>query len=527
MAWRFLALFFSFVFYFGCTQKQQTPINTIVVGIENYPNQLDARLETDAITSKINHLIYEGLLKKDEHMNLVPSLATHMSLSNKLVYSFDLRTNVFFHNGQKMTSADIKATYDSIIQKKINSRYFSDFENIAKIETPHDYQIIFTLKKPFLSFPTLLTLGILPKEIALLTEAERQTHPKPHLLFIGTGPFSLVKKDNTSRERIVLKRFDNYHGIKARSEFITFRVIQDATLRALELFKGRLDIVQNNMPFVMVPYLKKQQDLYFLQNSGINFNYMGFQLKNKYLKNKNVRKAIALAIDREKIIKYKLSGLGQPATSLLNPDHWAFTSDLEKFSFDLEKAKALLDDTPFQDPDGNGPQQRFSLTYKTSTQKERIEIAELITHNLRSLGIDIQLKTYEFGTLLQDVRQGDFELVSLSWVGLSDPDIYYHIFHSGKTPPNGSNRGFYQNKDLDILLEKSREEFDLEKRKQLFHEIQKIVYNDFVYAPLWYDDNIVFLRQGVRGYRLRPDASFEALHSTWKETPQSTANSSF
>ncbi|MBF0105127.1 MAG: ABC transporter substrate-binding protein [Deltaproteobacteria bacterium] len=265
------------------------------------------------------------------------------------------------------------------------------------------------------------------------------------------------------------------------------------------------------MPLCHDPFFKNKKDLLFKKDTGINFSYMAFNLKNEYLKNKKVREAIALSIDRDKIITYKLAGMALPADSLMNPDHWARHRGLKPYTYDIEKAKRLLDETPFKDPDGTGPLPRFGLVYKTSSVRERIEIAELIAEGLKRVGIHVTVKPYEFGTFYQDIRQGDFDIFTLTWVGLSDPDIYYDIFHSSNVPPHGANRGFYVNSTVDDLLEKSRTEINREKSREIYHRIQQIIYDDFVYAPLWYESNYVFMNRALNGYNLRPDASFSGL----------------
>ena len=275
-------------------------------------------------------------------------------------------------------------------------------------------------------------------------------------------------------------------------------------------------MIQNNVPYVLIPVMEKEKGIRLVTKPGVNFSYLAFNFKNKYLSDVRVREAIALAIDRERIIKYKLASLASPANSIMNPLHWVYDKNLPQFEYNLEKSKQLLDQTEFKDPDGDGPKTRFTLIYKTSSNKERVEIAQLIAESLKKVGINVIVKSFEFGTFYRDIRQGDFDVYTLTWVGITDPDIYHYVAHTDNFAPKGGNRGYYSNKKLDELMDKSRLQTDRNDLVKTFKEIQKIFFKDFVYAPLWYENNFVFMKDSVHGYRLRPNASYINLYYTHK-----------
>lgn len=500
----------------ACNPHTPIPDDTIVVALDGFPDQLDPRLARDALSAKMTKLIYSGLLARDQAQDLIPDLAKDFAITDEKTYTFTLNEGVTFHNHKKLTSEDIKATYDSILSGGLVSSFLDDLAVVDSVEAPDPSTVIFKLKQPFAPFLNLLTIGILPAEIARsylkpLNPAANKGAPAGRYGFaVGTGPWRLVLADDDAG-KIVLRRHEDYHGRPAQTENLIFRVIRDGTLRTLEMKKGRLDLVQNGIPYTLVPTVKNENHLELETLPGSNFSYMAFNLSNRYLADLRVRRAIALAIDRDALISYKLEGLGDKATSLMHPTHWAAPNDLRPIAHDPEAARALLDTTPFKDPDGDGPKTRFKLVYKTSSDRERIEIAQVIADYLRRVGIDVEVKPYEFGTLFRDIKQGDFDLFTLTWVALNDPDIYYKIFHSSQIPPIGNNRGHYQNRHLDQLLEKSRVEMDKTKRLALYQTIQKIVYDDMVYVPLWYETNFVFTRKNVLDYELRYDAGYQNL----------------
>lgn len=487
---------------FSCNSHQEIPHDTVVVGISLFPEQMDPRTSTDAIGQKINKLIYSSLVRVDAHLNVVDDLAKEHFVRDTLTYEFHLREGVLFHDGSPLTSADVKATYEAMMGNTIQSPHKTTLSVIDKIETPDALTVVFKLKKPFSPFLTVMSLGIV-----------QQGGVNP---LVGSGPYRLIAQSQ-ERNAIILERFDDYHGARAQTRALIFRLVQEASLRALEVIKGRLDLVLNDLPYVLLPELKKRENLRVMSAPGINFSYLAFNFNNPYLKNRDVRKAMAMAVDREKLIRYKLFGYARVADSLLSPVHWAYASDLTPFHYDLDAAKKLLDEAGFPDPDGDGSLPRFELIYKTSTVKERIEIVQLIAESLEKIGIHVTIKSYEFGTFYRDIRQGGFDLFSLTWVGIIDPDIYYTVAHSAQFSPAGGNRGHYQNPKVDELLDLSRQTVDPNEIRSLYAQIQKIVYEDLLYVPLWYEDNVVVMQNNLKNFELMSNASFWPLTQVEKE----------
>jgi peptide/nickel transport system substrate-binding protein len=175
---------------------------------------------------------------------------------------------------------------------------------------------------------------------------------------------------------------------------------------------------------------------------------------------------------------------------------------------DPEKAKRLLDEAGFADPDGAGPLPRFRLSFKTTNIDLRRRIAEALKEQLAKVGIELEIRAYEWGTFFSDIKKGNFHLYSLAWVTVLDPDIQYQIFHSGSVPPDGDNRGRYSNPAVDRLLEKGRTEFDEVERKRIYRQVQKLLAEDLPYVPLWWWKNVVVKNPSVKGFVPYPDGDF-------------------
>jgi len=300
-------------------------------------------------------------------------------------------------------------------------------------------------------------------------------------------------------------------------KYVSFKPILDDTVRTLELMKGTVDLVLNAIPAELLTEVKKKKNLEVISGDGVQYQYLGMNLEDPILKDLSVRKAIAYAIDRDSIIEYKMKGKAKKSTGLLAPISWAYTSNVEKYEFDPKKSRDILDKAGYKLKDQKDGKYRFKLTYKTSTNPEALEIAGVIADNLKKVGIEVELRSLEFGVFFDDVKKGNFHIYTLSWTGITDPDHYYYTFNSNSIPPNGGNRNRYRNKRMDELTEQSRVKIDEGSLKGIFSEIQKLAAKELPYVSLWHRDNIVALNKNVKGFKLKANGDYFHLRSTYKE----------
>ena len=204
------------------------------------------------------------------------------------------------------------------------------------------------------------------------------------------------------------------------------------------------------------------------------------------------------------------------ASGLLYPGNWAYEPEVEHYDYDLDRAARLLDEAGFT----NRPV-RFRLSYKTSQNDVALRKAQYVQAQLKKLNIEVEIRSYEWSTFFSDIRRGDFQLYSLEWVSITDPDIYYHLFHSKSVPPDGANRGGYSNPEVDRLLELGRRETDRSKRAEIYRRVQKIVAHDLPYVSLWHPDNIAIFQKGLTGFQLHSTGA--RLSSECRVVPEVTA----
>ncbi len=494
----------------GCERDASTaPPGYAVVGLDNGPVTLDPRYATDAIGSQIGDLLFDGLTRLDDQARYFPHLAADWNTPDPLTFEFHLREGVLFHDGTPVTAADVKATFDSVRAPDSRSPKGVSLAVIEAIDTPDPLTVRFHLREAFAPFLDATTMGILPARAVATSPTTAIAAP------VGSGPFRLV--EFAPDERVVLVRFEHYAVRPARLAGVIFKVVPDGLVRLLEFRRGGLDLIQSAIEPDAVAWLRQQPHTEVLTRPGTGFQYLGLNLSDPRLSDIRVRRAIAYALDRKALIRTLLRGLATPASGLLAPGHWAYSGDVPTYGYNPKRAAELLDEAGYPDPDGDGPAPRFRLSYKTTTVDLRKRIAEAIQAQLARVGIALDIRSYEWGTFYGDIKRGNFQIYSLSWVGVADPDIYFLTCHSSQVPPVGNNRGRFVDASVDALTERARHTLDRDERARLYAETQQRVAELLPVIPLWWNTNVAVLDTRLRGFELRADGSLRSLRDAWIE----------
>ena len=493
----------------GCRKEDLLGQGILVVGLEANPTQLDPRLSADAASSRINDLLFSRLFRKNEAGEPVEEIVDEWEQTDPTTYRFRLRGGIRFHDGRPLDAHDIRYTFESLMDSALGSPLRSSYQVIESIECPDPFTIQFRLREPYAPLLISLDLGILMGPAG----RDREEYSPP--AFVGTGPFHFVSW--IQNQEIRLKANPVYFEGAPRIREIRLRIVPDDTVRILELQKGGIHLLQNNIEPEVLRSLEREPGFLVQKRQGTHYSYLGFNLEDPILRSLKVRQAIAHAIDRRAIIEHLLGGLAVPATGVLSSSHWAYEPEVETYAYDPQRARRLLDEAGYEDPDGPGPAKRFTLTYKTSQNELRRRIGEAIQSLLGEVGIDVRIRSYEWGTFFSDIRKGNFQIYSLTWVGITDPDICYYLFHSRSIPPDGANRGGYRNPEVDRLLERGRLLQGREERRGVYGQVQKILARDLPYVSLWNEVNVAVMDRRLRGFVLQPDGNFLSLKDAWIE----------
>ncbi|MDP2153051.1 MAG: ABC transporter substrate-binding protein [Methylotenera sp.] len=449
---------------------QSTPIH---FALSQAPLSLDPRVATDAASERVIRLIYQPLVDFDQNFKPTPKLADWQMVS-ATEYLVSLKSpRPLFHNQQPLNAEDVKATYDAILQLA-NSPLSAEYANIQKI-TVHDAEhLTFYLKQPDPYFAAKLIIGIMPKQ---LLEQQHDFARYP----IGNGPLAFVKKNN----KLVLRRV-------ADGQIITLSEVKDPTVRVLKLLRGETDLLQGELPAELVKYLQTKPEVTVKTSPGANYSYLGLNMQDPMLSSLKVRQAIAHAIDRQALIDKVMVNHTRIAGAILPPEHYAGNHSLKAYDYNPQLAKRLLTEAGLSLP--------VKLIYKTSTDAQRVRIATILQAQMRPAGIELEIRSLDWGTFFEDVKQGNFQLFGLTWVGIKTPEIYTNVFASNHFPPNGFNRGRFSDATLDSLLEKE----DWQAATDRIHE-------QLPYIPLWYEGQFAVSNKKITNYSPKPDGNWDDL----------------
>ncbi|HEY1768169.1 MAG TPA: ABC transporter substrate-binding protein [Terracidiphilus sp.] len=467
-------------FLTGCRWQPQSDPGTVVFLIESSPANLDPRVGTDFASEHIDELLFDGLVARDASFHFSPALAASWEQPDARTWVFHLREGVKFADGRALTARDVVWTIDSMRNGSIISPKAASYASVDTVEARDARTVVFHLKQPDNFLLTNLSsdaIGIVPYG----SGKDFWRHP------VGTGPFRFMSQ--RIDQDVVVARNPDCWSVVPKIARVRFAVVPDAITESLELEKGSADVEVNSLPMDALPVLEKRSNLAVEDIHGTEIQYLAFNTRDAILKDARVRQAIAFAIDRNLIIRTLLGGHGRIAVSLLPPDHWAWTGDVERYSYDPARAEELLDAAGYR-RGANGI--RFHLEMKTSTDERARLLGAVLQQQCARVGIAVDLRSNEFATFYADVTRGAFQMYSLYWIGGNEqPDIFSYVFSAARIPPKGANRGRYVNPQLDALLDDAAQSGDMDRRRTDYIQAQQILARDLPAINLWYIDTIV------------------------------------
>jgi peptide/nickel transport system substrate-binding protein len=404
-------------------------------------------------------------------------------------------------------------TIQSLIDGSLVTAKGGSFANVDRVEVRDRLTVVVYLKRPDAGLLFNMSdglFGVVPRGAG----KDFGLHP------VGSGPFRFVSA--VQDKEVIVERNHHYWADQVdalpmtaarvqRIEKIRFQVVPDAITSALELQKGSADLASNVVTLDMVHTLESRPNLKVESGVGSPVIYVTFNVTEEVLKNKRVRQAVACAIDRQAIVDAIWRGQARLANTLLPTGHWAAAANDEivQYPHDVARAQRLLDEAGF--PAGKDGV-RLRLTMKTSTDETTRLMAAVLQQQLRAVGIELGIRSAEFGTFYADVTKGAFQIYALRWIGGNeDPDIFRYAYGSGSFPPNGGNRGRYSNPRMDALLAEAAATSDRALRKRDYVEVQQILAEDLPSITMWYPNNEVVHTRRILSVRPRPSGNFDFL----------------
>jgi len=467
----------------GCESPRD---DALVFALATAPASLHPLHARDAASERINALLYAPLVGFDAQNRPVPGQVSWQALSDTHYRLLLAPHPARFTDGSLPSIEDVAATLRAAMDKTA-SPHATTLAHIRELAVRDHRTLDVSLRRADPRFAEKLHLG--------LAQASRLAFPEKLARNpVGNGRFVFIAWD--AQQNLLLQR-------RIDGQRVRFEVVPDPTMRALKLMRGEVHLLQNDLPYEMYPLLAKQPGMELKTSPGTTFSYLGFNLADPLTGDIRLRQAIAHAIDRRAILRHLFQGYAIASNTLLAPDHWASPARLPSYDHDPARARALLAQM------GYGPDNPLRLSYKTSTDPFRLRVAATLQAQLAAVGIRLDIRSYEWGTFFADIKAGNFQLYSLSWVGIRSPDIFRYVFHSGSTPPDGANRGRYSSPPVDALIAQA-ERLPAAQAAPLYHRLQGRVHADLVYVPLWHEHNLLLARD-LRNADPRQDGSYGFL----------------
>lgn len=464
----------------------------LIVAVEQEPSSLDPRVGSDVAADRAFRLLHRGLFKIGRDFAPEGDLVASWEQVSPTRYRFFLKAGVRFSDGRPLNARDAAYTLESVRSGAVASFKKGDLDRIRAVSTPSLHELVIDLTEPFTPILSALNLGIVP-------EGTRPEDPP-----VGAGPYRLK---SWIRGLWLVFEANPYATERPASATVAFKIIPDPVVRGLEMRRGSVDLVINDLPPDTLAYFGSH-GYPVIRTPGSSYAYIGLNCTRPPLNHPMVRRALARAVNRDDLLKYILHGFGRAATGLLPPEHWAYDAGGGAIRYDPASAERLLDSAGLP----RGPRGvRFRVSYKTSENKISRQIAIAVAQDLAKVGVEASIQSLEWGTFYGDVKRGDFDAFGLTWVGVTDPDGYRLRFSSPAFPPEGLNRGRYANPEVDRLVEEGAREPDPVRRKALYGEVQQILALDAPCLSLWWPDAVCVTQKDVTGVDLPPDGNFSFI----------------
>ena len=512
---RLLFLLFSFALLSSCLRDplpepaltgDGPPVNgdTFVEASLGDPTRLNPLLATDSASNTVNGHVFNGLVKYDRDLKLVGDLAASWTVRRGgLEIVFKLRPNVRWHDGAPFTAADVVFTHERLADPKVLTPFGADFALVRSVEAVDPLTVRVTYKEPFAPALESWGIGIVPRHV--FAGRDFNAHPanrKP----IGTGPFRFVELKTD--EKAVLRANPDYFEGRPHLDRVIVRVIPDSSVQFLELRNQSIDTMG------LRPDQYNAYDAYFQNHQkfrypSFSYTFLGFNLKGLLFRDKRVRRALAMALDKREIIDGVLLGYGRSATGPFPPSSWAFDPTVPEIPHDPAAARTLLAEAGWTDTDGDGVLDKdgrpFSFTVITNQgNKLREQTAVILQSHLARLGVKVEVRVLEWSSFIHDfVDKGNFDAIILGWNLGRDPDQYL-IWHSSQQGEGRYNFVGYENPIVDRLWEEGRRTFDRAARERVYRKIHRLLAEDLPYVFLYYPDSLPTVHKRFRNVEVAP-----------------------
>ena len=430
---------------------------------------LDPQNTVDSASLSVIQMINQRLFKIDNNGNIIPEIAEEATKVDEKTTLIKIKKDLFFSNGEPVTVDDVLF---SLNRAKESPRMTQDFYMIESFEKVDDSTIkVKTFYEAGNLLHKLASMGASIMNKKALEENETN--------IVGSGMFKL--KEWVAGDRLVLERNPYFKDANSNIKEIVIKFIPEANSRMIMLETGEVDIAESLLPLDFQKISKEDDKFVSVEMQSSSNMFIGFDLRDKHLADKRVRQAIAYAINNQDIVDSIYNGSATVATSPIPKITTGHNENSNPYTQNIEKAKELLAEAGYADG--------FNIVLNVNEDNQRVDTAVVIQDNLKAIGINVEIKTYQWASYVAFVENPAQEkgMFLMAWnIANDDPDeLLYPLYHSSQIDAH-TNVVFYKNEEFDNLISKARETTDKEKRIELYKKAQDIIQEDLPHYTLVY-----------------------------------------
>lgn len=512
----------------GCVPSENAAAlsNTLIYGRGGETDKLDPiHVDTGESVKVIVNLFDTLVAYAGDSIEIVPSLAEKWKTSNDgLTWTFTLRSPVTFHDGTPLNAEAVVYSFDRLLKSDHPDvhwqviPYAGSYQNIAEVRAIDDRTVTFTLKKPSAVF--LTNLAMFPASIVSPTAVKKlgkQFAVQP----VGTGPFRF---DSWTRDQeLSILAFDQHWRGRPKLDRVIFVPVIESAVRVEQLKRGEIQIA-DNLPPAELTLLEHTPGISVQRQTGMNVAYLSIQNDKPPLNNRKLRQAIAMAIDKRKLVDLVYDGRATPAVSPVPPTVFGGDATRQDYPHDVVAAKELVEQAAVES--GFSLPLKLELFMSNSPRpymQRPQETAVFIKQALAEIGIDVHLVTSEFTQHVQRLSRGEHQLALIGWIAdAPDADnfLYQLLDPDNINDLGGNNNCRYRSEAFHKLLVEAREELDPARRKALYQQAQQLVFDDVPLVPLVHTDVSIAQRNELTGYHLHPTSLVYLREAALTPVPQ-------
>jgi peptide/nickel transport system substrate-binding protein len=462
-------------------KKTQQDGGRLVRRLEGTISTLNYILHTQEEERQILSYLYDPLIALNQNLAPIPSIATRWEIGDEgRSYTLHLDPRATFSDKTPVKASDVVFTLNKIVDEQ-SPQFSGWFDALDREQTKaiDDRTVRVMFKEARAAQLLSFNISVVPEHIYGKGELAKNEQ------VVGNGPYVLERHDRG--RSVLLERRADYWRQKPPVESVMFRVIADDKVAWNALLRGELDVARvNNDTWAREkdkPEVK--QKLQFFDAWLLSYNCIIWNFDHALFEEVRVRRALAMAFDRNSIIRSIYHGQARPLTGPFTPDQWANNSEVVPIEYNPQAAAALLASAGWRDTNGDGILDRegkpFAFTLLVPSESAATRDQALIYQaSLQQIGVKMEIRPMDSAAFFERALARDFEAVFIAWVNEPDPDPYT-LFHSSQIAPAGMNVGGYKNAEADQLMDEAREEFDPARRAELYHQLHDVIARDQPY----------------------------------------------